>query len=476
MLKILRFSLIYIITPFFGWAQHWSDVGGASLMIGFNCDLLIADTTNHALYISGPYYDNGTIHLEDVVLWDGVSFYPVGCQDGRDLTGCGYIGGFSFIDTTLYIGAQSSHAANCYPNNPIATSPIYFNGVQWKAFDSINDISVPDFYGFVKYQNQILVYGDGPIDMPNPFTGISDTFNNIAAWDGTWWQPLGQGNNSGARYYAPGSPFTGFIYSAVEFNGELFVGGLFNYAGGVAWPSGGVARWNGTAWSGCGNNTLDQVYLCNCNNSLYAGLFTGGGVYKWDGMQFNLIGQAPAVPGNTTHVLTCLGNNLIVGGRFNSIDNVPALNIAMYDGQQWSAIDSGLYGLSGQAFVSDLEVLDGWLYATGGFTEAGANHATVNTIARIGITTGIDNNNTNDLQLEINPNPTSALLNIIFKQKGVPTALHLYIYNMIGIKIMESTLENNLSLDISNLKNDIYFLKVRDKKGNLYSKRFVVMR
>ena len=85
---------------------------------------------------------------------------------------------------------------------------------------------------------------DGPGGQPELlvvggcFTVAENVFaDNIAAWDGTTWQPLGSG--MGADYYP-------YVYALTVYNGELIAGGWFTTAGGN--PASYIARWDGSAW------------------------------------------------------------------------------------------------------------------------------------------------------------------------------------------------------------------------------------
>ena len=61
------------------------------------------------------------------------------------------------------------------------------------------------------------------------FTTVgSDTVNNVAAWDGSAWWPLAKGINGGLNCVA-------------VWQGDLYVGGNFDEAGGVA--ANNIARW-----------------------------------------------------------------------------------------------------------------------------------------------------------------------------------------------------------------------------------------
>lgn len=68
---------------------------------------------------------------------------------------------------------------------------------------------------------------------------------------------------------------------------------------------------------------------------------------------------------------------LVVGGTFNTIDNVNANFIARWDGAQWLPFGTGLNGT-----VRDLTVFDGQLIAVGAFTATADGSRTLNRVAR----------------------------------------------------------------------------------------------
>src|SRR5262245_45058627 len=62
--------------------------------------------------------------------------------------------------------------------------------------------------------------------------------NHIAKWDGTSWSALGLGMN-------------GRVTALAVSGSDLYAGGLFTTAGGVA--ANNIAKWNGSSWSALGS-------------------------------------------------------------------------------------------------------------------------------------------------------------------------------------------------------------------------------
>jgi len=81
--------------------------------------------------------------------------------------------------------------------------------------------------------------------------------NNIAAWDGNRWQPLGGGINY-------------VVLALTVYNGKLIVGGDFSKAGDV--DANNIACWDGNNWQALGGGMNDYVRaLTVYNGELIAG-------------------------------------------------------------------------------------------------------------------------------------------------------------------------------------------------------------
>lgn len=97
---------------------------------------------------------------------------------------------------------------------------------------------------------------------------------NVAVWDGYTWSPLGKGVNGGAGVFA--------IY-----HDTLIVGGQFDSAGGIKCNN--IAEWDGTSWHAMGRGITSapkgaESYvgaLCVYNGELYVGgqFDSAGGMY-----------------------------------------------------------------------------------------------------------------------------------------------------------------------------------------------------
>ena len=137
------------------------------------------------------------------------------------------------------------------------------------------------------------------------YTG--DTAKSMAMWNGSVWSKLGPN----------GSFFTGTVTQVHEHGTELFAGGDFANAGGLA-NGDYVARFDGTKWDTCAKG-FDNACVA----------------------------------------FTSYNGNLVAGGYFNNSGSTAiASSVASWNGTSWSAVGTGDIGV-----VWSLEVFNSVLYA-----------------------------------------------------------------------------------------------------------------
>ena len=193
------------------------------------------------------------------------------------------------------------------------------------------------------------------------------TLNHIASWDGSQWSPLGSGTN-------------GNVETIQAIGSDIYISGDFSTAGGN--NAIGYARWDGNSWHSLAGGGPFSYTMTNIGSDLYAGgQFTsinGGTVLvknlaKWDGTSWYDVGGGVSMGSNFTtsvYALAARGNQLIVGGNFTMAGSIPANNIAIWNGTQWSTFGDGINGP-----VRDILVSGSDIYVGGQFTEAGGNSA-----------------------------------------------------------------------------------------------------
>lgn len=165
---------------------------------------------------------------------------------------------------------------------------------------------------------------DGKLIVAGEFLRAGEAMaKNIAAFDGSEWQPLG----NGLEY---STTLERTCYSMAEYEGSLIVGGRIARAGDIAVR--GVARWDGESWSTMGAGIPGNVNaLCVYNGSLLAGR------YRWDGSAWE---DYFPVDGDINAF--CVWNEkLVLGGAFHNAGSISASHIAIWDGVEFEPLGAG---------------------------------------------------------------------------------------------------------------------------------------
>lgn len=204
----------------------------------------------------------------------------------------------------------------------------------------------------------IAVGPDGSIYASGDFTlmgGVANTAR-IAKWNGSAWSALGTGITTAASIaYAV----------AVAPNGDVYVTGDF-----LA-PATRIAFWNGSVWAGLstGLNDLGDVLLFDYAGNLYVGgdFTTAGGVAashiaKWNGAAFTAL--AAGLNSSVIGLALGLDGTLYAAGAFTDA-GYPY--IAQWNGSGWRGLGAGINNLGTGLLASS----DGLLYVGGTFTASG---------------------------------------------------------------------------------------------------------
>lgn len=153
----------------------------------------------------------------------------------------------------------------------------------------------------------------------------------------------------------------GSVQALVVFNGELYAGGLFKFAGNK--PANNIAKWNGETWSPLGEGIDGMVSsLCVYKDELYAGgTFSMAGnriiknIAKWNGSSWTPLQTGLDLDARAMIVYK---GELYVGGSFLHAGDKAASHIAKWDGTTWSSVSTGtkndiytLTELNGQLFA-----------------------------------------------------------------------------------------------------------------------------
>ena len=166
-----------------------------------------------------------------------------------------------------------------------------------------------------------------------------------------------------------------YVYAlALAPNGDLYVGGNFTLAGGVA-NTAYIAKWDGTSWSplATGLNAKVNALAFAPNGDLYVGGdFTDASyryICKWDGSTFSAVGTVGDIDNYINSLLFLPNGVLVVGGEFrNAGGNADGDYITFYSPNgMWHPFPCG----APSSFVYDLAYKDNRLYVAGLFSRVG---------------------------------------------------------------------------------------------------------
>jgi hypothetical protein len=297
----------------------------------------------------------------NVARFDGTNWYALGSS-------LGYYGSVTAPAVTvlelhngvLYAGGTFTNSGN----NVISNIAVW-NGENWSGLGSGVNSNVTS----LAFQGDDLYVGGG-------FTvagGVSAS--GIAKWNGASWSALGSGCKGGVSCI-------GVLGS------DIYVGGAFTNVGGVNARS--FAKWNGSSWTtwpltdGVFQYPLndDALRMVVKDGSLYiGGVFNQAGgiianhIVRYDGDNFHSLGEKPA-NGFTSPAINvfCIGQakgGIYVGGLFTLAGKTPASRIARWDGTNWFDVGGGTSGASSADRVYAIAGRGSDVFVGGAFTNVG---------------------------------------------------------------------------------------------------------
>ncbi|MGY3089509.1 hypothetical protein ACVWYF_002557 [Hymenobacter sp. UYAg731] len=349
------------------YVAKWSGTAWSSLGTGNGLNfpvqaLAVAD--NGDVYVGGDFTQAGGAAANYIARWNGTAWSSLGTGTANGVSG--RIRALAVAGNgDVYAGGQFTQAggaaANCIAR---------WDGTAWSSLGTGTDNGVSGSQS-VTAVTALAVAGNGDVYVGGDFTQAGGAAANyIAKWNGTAWSSLGTG--TGGR----GGSLAAVKALAVAGNGDVYVGGGFTQAGGVA--ANYIAKWDGTAWSSLGTGTDNTVMALAVagNGDVYAGVSfiqTAGAsvdyVAKWNGTAWSSLGTG-LINGASGRVyaLAMAGNgDVYAGGYFTQLGGVAANNVAKWNGTAWSGLGTGTNG-----FIYALATgPTGKLYAGGFFTATG---------------------------------------------------------------------------------------------------------
>lgn len=254
----------------------------------------------------------------------------------------GYRGNFAMAvsGTGVYIGGDFDHAGNVEAERIVRWDSSNYT---WSALGSGVDNVV-----YAIAANEDIVYVGGLFLHAG---GIA--VSSLASWNNSThaWSALG-----GELELLNGSPV---VYAlAIAGNGDVYVGGKFDTAGGV--PANNIARWDGSSWHALGSGTEGTdpaVYAIAINGSdVYVGgrFDTVGGascnnIAAWGSSAWSCLGSGTGGANPTVMAIAIDGTHTFIGGEFTEVTDASnglqaAGYVAMWDTNAWNTLDGGLNG------------------------------------------------------------------------------------------------------------------------------------
>ena len=355
--------------------NEWSPMGG-SISNNPNSIVQAIKLSGTNIYVGGVFNAAGGVQLNGIGRWSGTNWFAVGA---------GIAGGSTPNVTCIEVDGDNVYVGGAFTQAGAvnATNVARWNGSAWSAMGN----------GFNGPVRALCMYA-GSLYVGGSFTNSSLAITNLARWDGSSWIPV-NANRS--------------VWDLVSDGTNLYVGGNFSTVAGFGSASvsaAGIAKWNGSAWSGLGTGlggfgigtmSLGAYKMSWSTNRLYVGgVFNQAGgvgcshVASWDGTNWSALGATKSK--GTTHFLgqvRCfqpVGTNLYVGGIFTEAGSIIVNGVARWDRTNWSAVGTGFTNTFTSATappnITCLTTNGTNLYAGGNFTNSGG--ALIKGVARWG--------------------------------------------------------------------------------------------
>ncbi|MDO7849557.1 hypothetical protein Q5H92_24555 [Hymenobacter sp. M29] len=340
--------------------ERWAD--GFGLPNGVDGSVNVVLQAGTDMYIGGSFSfvatsNAGGVAANFVAKWNGTTWTSLGTGPGNGVDNT--VSALALAGNgDLYVGGLISRAGGVAVNGVAK-----WNGTTWSPLGT----GLTDSGGLPGVGQALVVAGNGDLYAGGRFAQAGGgPASNIARWNGTAWSPLGLGAGVTNRNEQVNA-------LALAANGDVYAGGTFSQAGGVA--ANNIAKWNGTAWSGLGagvNGAVSTLAVAGSGDVYVGGSFTqaGGGaasnVARWNGTAWSPLGTGLDAP---VRVLLVAGNgDVYAGGNFTQAGGVAANYVARWNGTAWSRLGTGA-GLN-NAVSALVLASNGDVYAGGFFIKA----------------------------------------------------------------------------------------------------------
>ncbi|MBN1612288.1 MAG: hypothetical protein JW940_36990 [Polyangiaceae bacterium] len=317
-------------------------------------------TTYRGELVYGGFDDEVSYFVNSAGAWTGDGWTRLGWDPVPTEFGpFGGIMALEVVEDDLYVGGyfESLFGAG---GEEVCHGVARWDGSSWHGM-SMDSTSVGIVVDLQWYEGELYAGGNYWVSEDDPGPGL-------LRWTGTVWETVGGGLDAQSGEVIVGA-------MAVH-DGLLYCGGRFDAAGGS--PAANIAAWDGAAWLplGAGCNGAVRALVVHDGDLVVGGAFDLAGgtvshsIARWDGATWSTLGSGFTGSEDVAEIwsLTDFGELLVAGGAFVAADDLPANNLAVWNGAAWYALGSGADGT-----VFALAVHEGELWVGGDFLHVGGN-------------------------------------------------------------------------------------------------------
>jgi hypothetical protein len=308
---------------------NWAEAGSASDQI--NGGVMAVAYYQGNIFVGGSFVNaGGNANADFLAVWNGVTWAPFCTPTIVGPSFNGNVRALQVVGDKLYVGGEFQDAAGISNADYLAECDIS-SGVASATFANPNQFFSGPVLALTADTNGVLYAGGRFNDLASVATA-----DNVAYYSSGTWNAMGSGST------ACQCAIDGYVRALTAVGTDVYVGTDVKDVAGIA-QADNVARWNGTAWSAVGSNSLGTNGWFPASTFIYA--------------------------------LTGFGGKLYATGAFQDADGDPtADNVATFDGSAWHPVGSN--GAGNGPWVGEghaLAVLGNSLFAGGSFTSAGGD-------------------------------------------------------------------------------------------------------
>jgi hypothetical protein len=346
-------------------AKRWILVGGGVSTVS---SVSAIATRGARIYVCGSFFLAGGRVVRNVGMWDGTAWWDLegGLGEAASAGIARPLGNTLAIDDggELYVGGIFTRSGE---RNAMWIAR--WVETHWEPVDDPRATRL----GINGSAATVVRGADGALYVGGDFEYLGRDLpaTRVARFDGTTWSALGYG-------------LDGSVTTLATKGNELWAVGSFSGSGVGAGgapliPARGVARWNGTRWSGVGGGIdgAGSAIAIGVDGRVWvggsfgrAGATEAKSIATWDGTRWSGVGGGFSMtnPEQIAQVTAIVidGGRTWVGGTFDRAGTVAAKNVAVWDGTTWAPAAGGFDGP-----VTAMALWKGKIVAAGPFLASG---------------------------------------------------------------------------------------------------------